>query len=213
LRRGDRFLAPRVEGSTVRWVLTLPLKLFWRLSFGQKLVVVACAPVLAINLAVAFFGNSVVFPLSPFFLQQKVAALEAYGRHRPSCLRSGHGDLESLTATMERRHGLPRGLLWAVVQTESSGRAHRISFAGAMGPAQLMPGTAALLGVTDPFDPHQALDAGARYLKAQLDRFQNVKLAVAAYNAGPGAVRGEVPRNGETEFYVAKVMRHFSARR
>jgi soluble lytic murein transglycosylase-like protein len=76
-----------------------------------------------------------------------------------------------------------------------------------------MPGTAALLGVTDPFDPHQALDAGARYLKAQLDRFQNVKLAVAAYNAGPGAVRGEVPRNGETEFYVAKVMRHFSARR
>jgi soluble lytic murein transglycosylase-like protein len=197
----------------VRWVLSLPLKLFFRLSFGRQLVVVVCAPLLAVNGAVAFFGSSAVFPLSPFFLKEKVAALEAYGRHRPSCVLSGHGDLEALAATMERRHGLPRGLLWAVVQTESNARAHRISFAGAMGPAQLMPGTARLLGVADPFDPPQALDAGARYLKEQLERFRDVRLAVAAYNAGPGAVRGAVPRNGETEVYVAKVMRLYSAAR
>jgi soluble lytic murein transglycosylase-like protein len=70
-----------------------------------------------------------------------------------------------------------------------------------------MPGTAALLGVKDPFDPEEAIDAGARYLAQQLKRTGKVELAVAAYNAGPGAVNGSVPKNGETEFYVAKVMK------
>ncbi len=194
----------------MRWLLTLPLRLFWKLSFSKKLVVLGCAPLLAINGAVAFFGSSVVFPLSPFFLESKAQALSAYAKHRPLCLLTGHGDLEDLARAAERKHGLPRGLMWAIVQTESGGRAHRISFAGAMGPAQLMPGTAALLGVGDPFDPRQAIDAGARYLKQQLDRFNDVSLAVAAYNAGPGAVHGAVPQNGETEHYVVKVMRRFS---
>lgn len=197
----------------MRWLLTLPLRLFWKLSFGQKLVVMGCAPLLAINGAVAFFGSSVVFPLSPFFLESKVQALSTYAKHRPLCLLMGHGDLEALAASSERKHGLPRGLMWAIVQTESGGRAHRISFAGAMGPAQLMPGTAALLGVADPFEPREAIDAGARYLKQQLDRFNDVSLAVAAYNAGPGAVHGAVPHNGETEHYVANVMRRFSESR
>lgn len=193
----------------MRWLLALPFRLFWKLSAGQKLVVVVCAPLLAINGAVAFFGSSVVFPLSPFFLESKVQALSTYARHRPRCVLSGHGDLETLASRAERRHGLPSGLMWAIVQTESGARPHRISFAGAMGPAQLMPGTASLLGVSDPFDPAESIDAGARYLKQQLDRFSDVQLAVAAYNAGPGAVRGAVPRNGETEFYVAKVMRQY----
>jgi len=197
----------------VSWLLTLPLRLFWKLSFGKKVVVALCAPVLAINLAVAFFGSSVVFPLSPFFLSEKLTALSTYAAHRPRCLLGGHGDLEALSAKAERKHGLPRGLMWAIVQTESAARPHRISFAGAMGPAQLMPGTAALMGVADPFDSFEAVDAGARYLKQQLTRFDDVALAVAAYNAGPGAVRGVVPRNGETEFYVAKVLRHFASAR
>jgi soluble lytic murein transglycosylase-like protein len=75
-----------------------------------------------------------------------------------------------------------------------------------MGPGQLMPGTARMLGVEDPFEPGPAVDGSARYLAEQLARFDDVRLAVAAYNAGPGAVNGQVPRNGETEFYVAKVM-------
>lgn len=197
----------------MRWLIALPLRLFWKLSFGKKLVVLVCAPLLAINGAVAFFGSSVVFPLSPFFLAEKVEALRTYAKHRPFCALTGHGDVEALAAQAEHTHGLPRGLMWAIVQTESGARPHRISFAGAMGPAQLMPGTAALLGVSDPFDPKQSIDAGARYLKQQLERFNDVTLAVAAYNAGPGAVRGAVPQNGETEHYVAKVMRSFSASR
>ncbi len=58
----------------------------------------------------------------------------------------------------------------------------------------------------DPFEPGPAVEASARYLSEQLARFNDVRLAVAAYNAGPGAVGGQVPHNGETEFYVAKVL-------
>jgi soluble lytic murein transglycosylase-like protein len=78
-----------------------------------------------------------------------------------------------------------------------------------MGPAQLMPGTAKLYGVHDAFDPRESLDASARFLSEQLKRTGKVELAVAAYNAGPGNVHGSVPHNGETEFYVAKVMRAY----
>jgi len=154
-----------------------------------------------------------VFPLSPFFLGEKVVALGRYFSHRGHCLWYGHGDdVEASVASAERRHGLPRGLLGAVVEVESKGNAHRISAAGAMGPAQLTAATAELLGVVDPYDPATAIDGGARYLAAQLKRFGDTRLAVAAYNAGPGAIRGQVPRNGETEHYVAKVMAEYARR-
>lgn len=168
--------------------------------------VYALTPLVLLNLAIAFFGGTRVFPLSFSFLEQKLEALGAYARHRPTCLLQGHEPLEPLITQAERRHRLPPGLLQALVRVESEARVHRISPAGAMGPGQLMPGTARMLGVEDPFAPEPAIDGSARYLAAQLARFDDVRLAVAAYNAGPGAVQGAVPRNGETEFYVVKVM-------
>ncbi|WP_426735816.1 transglycosylase SLT domain-containing protein [Myxococcus faecalis] len=167
---------------------------------------VAAAPLVLINTAVAWLGDTHISPLSPSFLEMKVNALRSYAAHRPSCLWDGHEPLEPLIARAERRHGLPEGLLHALVLVESEGRVHRISPAGAMGPGQLMPTTAKMLGVEDPFDPEPALDGSARYLAEQLRRFRDVRLAVAAYNAGPGAVNGRVPRNGETEYYVPKVL-------
>jgi soluble lytic murein transglycosylase-like protein len=187
-----------------------PWRWFFGLSLGRMLVVLACLPLLVLNLAVAFFGRSYVFPLSPFFLREKVHALEAYAKHRPTCLLRGHDDISRLVDAAERRHQLPRGLLRAVVTVESNNRPHRISFAGAMGPAQLMPGTASLLRVIDPFEPEEAIDAGARYLAQQLRRKGRIDLAVAAYNAGPGAVRGAVPNIPETKLYVAKVLREMN---
>lgn len=163
-------------------------------------------PLVLLNLAVGYFGNSTVSPLSFSFLEEKLHALGVYARHRPACLLNGHEPMEPLITEAERRHRIPTGLLQALVQVESEARSHRISPAGAMGPGQLMPSTARMMGVEDPFDSKDALEGSARYLAAQLARFDNVRLAVAAYNAGPGAVNGAVPRNGETEFYVAKVM-------
>jgi soluble lytic murein transglycosylase-like protein len=167
---------------------------------------------LLLNLSVAFFGHSAVFPLSPFYVPEKWSALKAYARHRPWCLLTfGHDDIGGLTEAAERRHHLPRGLMRAIVEVESGSRPHRISAAGAMGAAQLMPGTARMLGVKDPFDPKSSIDAGARYLRGLLDRTGDVRLAVAAYNAGPGNVTDRVPHNGETEYYVARVMERLKA--
>jgi soluble lytic murein transglycosylase-like protein len=188
-------------------VLKFFLKAFRRLRWWHQLALLAALPLLALNLSVSFFGSSAVFPLSPFFVKEKWQALKSYAKHRPTCVFSGHDDLGPLAAAAEKKHHLPKGLMRALVAVESGSRPHRISFAGAMGPAQLMPGTAALLDVEDPFDPKEAIDAGARYLAQQLKRTGRVDLAVAAYNAGPGAVNGAVPKNGETEFYVAKVMK------
>jgi soluble lytic murein transglycosylase-like protein len=172
-----------------------------------RVLAVVLAPIVALNLAVAFFGSSIVFPLSPFFLRNKLAALGRYAVHRPRCLIDGHPPLDEIVARAESKHHVPRGLLAAMVQVESNGRIHRISSAGAMGPGQLTPSTAKLLGVSDPFDPLEAIDGSSRYLAMQLATFRDARLAVAAYNAGPGAiVNRAVPKNGETEFYVRKVM-------
>ena len=182
----------------------------WRLPGWAWLGLCVLTPLVLLNLAVAFFGGTHVSPLSLSFLEQKAEALGAYARHRPTCLISGHEPLEPLIARAERRHRLPPGLLHALVQVESEARVHRISPAGAMGPGQLMPGTARMLGVVDPFAPEVAIDASGRYLAEQLSRFGEVRLALAAYNAGPGAVDGQVPRNGETEFYVVKVLNAYA---
>lgn len=93
-----------------------------------------------------------------------------------------------------------------LVMAESSGNPNARSPVGASGLAQLMPGTAADLGV-DPSDPEQNLRGGARYLRQQMDRFQSTPLALAAYNAGPGRVAkaGGIPRIAETEDYVKKI--------
>ena len=101
------------------------------------------------------------------------------------------------------RHGVPTDLFLRLVQQESGWNAKALSHKGAIGLAQLMPDTAALLGV-DPHDPRQNLDGGARYLAQQYRAFRSWRLALAAYNAGPKAVEkyGGVPPYKETTNYV-----------
>ncbi|GMN02949.1 lytic transglycosylase domain-containing protein [Erythrobacter sp. MTPC3] len=110
--------------------------------------------------------------------------------------------------TLAERFDLSPSLLEAVVWQESRWRENAVSHAGARGLAQLMPGTAAELGV-DPDDPLQNLEGGARYLREQLDRFDgDLEKALAAYNAGPGRVirAGGIPNIYETKQYVAAIM-------
>ena len=102
-----------------------------------------------------------------------------------------------------RRHGVPEDLFLRLVHQESGWNPGARSHKGAMGLAQLMPGTARLLRV-DPTDPYQNLDGGARYLSQQYREFGSWRLALAAYNAGPEAVKrhGGVPPYNETRNYV-----------
>lgn len=108
---------------------------------------------------------------------------------------------------IEREYGLPSGIVDAVMYQESRGRMNAVSVKGALGLMQLMPGTAAQLGV-NPYIADQNIRGGAMYLRQQMDRFGSIPLALAAYNAGPGAVmryRG-IPPYRETQNYVASIL-------
>ena len=104
--------------------------------------------------------------------------------------------------------GLPPVLLAALLRSESGFDPRAVSPAGAQGIAQFMPATARGMGLRDPFDPRQAIPAAARLLSGHLGAFGSVPVALAAYNAGPGAVRrhGGVPPYRETQAYVARIM-------
>lgn len=110
-------------------------------------------------------------------------------------------------------HGLDPKLLHALVVTESAYSSGAVSPAGAGGLAQLMPGTARDLGVRDRFDPADNVRGGANYLAQQIQRFGDLRLALAAYNAGPGRVArlGRVPDIRETREYVDRVLECFLA--
>mgnify|MGYP001279926601 CR=1 FL=1 len=107
-----------------------------------------------------------------------------------------------------KRTGVDDAMLRAVAHAESRFDEKAVSPKGAQGVMQLMPATAESLGVTDPFSPAQSIDAGARYLRMLLKRYKNDRaLAIAAYNAGPGAVAryAGVPPYAETKAYLEKV--------
>lgn len=147
-----------------------------------------------------------------------VTAIGTVGHSGPA--PEGSSDLQSLISQASARYGVPESLIKAVIATESSFNPQAVSSAGAKGLMQLMDGTARGLGVSDPFDPAQNIDAGTRYLSYQLNRYGgDVKTALAAYNAGPGRLQRLGIGNDEqlmenfhllpqeTQGYIAKIMR------
>lgn len=98
------------------------------------------------------------------------------------------GEINAVIESVAASTGLDSNLIRAVIQTESSFRTNAVSSAGAQGLMQLMPGTAKELGVSDPFDAYQNVNGGATYLKRQIERFGDVRLALAAYNTGPARI-------------------------
>ncbi|RVV99526.1 lytic transglycosylase domain-containing protein [Mesobaculum littorinae] len=116
------------------------------------------------------------------------------------------GPYLAVARSAARRHNVPEDLFLRLVQQESGWNSGAVSHKGAIGLAQLMPDTARLMRV-DPTLPEENLDGGARYLRAQYEAFGDWRLALAAYNAGPGAVRqhGGIPPYPETTAYVTRI--------
>jgi soluble lytic murein transglycosylase-like protein len=122
---------------------------------------------------------------------------------------AAEGAFSAEIAAAAARNGIDPRVLREVVRHESGFNPSARSPAGALGLTQLMPATAAGLGVTNPLDPAQSLEGGAKYLRQQLDHFGgDLSKALAAYNAGPGAVErfGGVPPYAETQKYVQSIL-------
>lgn len=125
-------------------------------------------------------------------------------------------EMHEMLAHAGAQHNIDEDLLASVVRAESGGQMRAVSRAGAKGLMQLMPGTANAMGVDDAFRPDQNISGGTAYLDSLLTRYHNnVALALAAYNAGPGAVDKYhgVPPYRETREYVARVIREFNRRK
>jgi soluble lytic murein transglycosylase-like protein len=125
-------------------------------------------------------------------------------------------DLPGLSSSAGARHDLDPDLIASVIHAESGGNPHAVSRTGARGLMQLMPGTAAQAGVSNSFDAAQNVEGGTAYLNALLLYYHdNLALALAAYNAGPGAVQKYhgIPPYAETRAYVARVIHDFNRRK
>ncbi|WP_379143447.1 lytic transglycosylase domain-containing protein [Paenibacillus sp. sgz500992] len=158
--------------------------------------------------------------LSGLLWQQLGGTSDSYNAISGEITETRPTDYEELIQTASTKYGVPVDLIKAVIDTESSFNPNVVSSAGAKGLMQLMDGTANGLGVSDPFDPAQSIDGGVRYLSYQLKRFDGQeKMALAAYNAGPGRVNKlgvnsdqelmekltQLPK--ETQAYILKIER------
>jgi soluble lytic murein transglycosylase-like protein len=141
-----------------------------------------------------------------------IATATSAGAETRQSLSGDHGVYSREIAEASARYSVPERLIWAVIRVESGFDRRAVSPRGALGLMQLMPETAAILGVRDAFDARQNIHGGTRHLRAMMERFRNnPRLAVAAYNAGEKAVAtyGGVPPYPETQDYVTRVLRFY----
>jgi soluble lytic murein transglycosylase-like protein len=145
---------------------------------------------------------------------QRVALAQPASYETPRQPAANYGTYSQEIAEAAARYAVPERLIWAVIRAESGFDPRAVSSRGARGLMQLMPETAAILGVRDPFNPRENIHAGARHLRGMMERFRyDLPLAIAAYNAGERPVvsyRG-VPPYPETREYVARVLRYYGA--
>lgn len=204
LRNGFEFDCARreaVEGDRVRLILLSAQTL----NRQEGYLEVAADAVVRVDMIP---DPTAVAPAAP---ETKAAVPTEHAQTEPT-----QAEMHTMLAHAGAQHHIDEDLLASVVKAESGGKTFAISRTGAQGLMQLMPGTASEMGVADAFRPEQNLSGGTAYLDQLLVRYHdNAALALAAYNAGPGAVDRYhgIPPYRETRVYVARVIREFNRRK
>jgi|GEM_PF-1285696 len=172
---------------------------------------------------VEYLGYDKPKTLKPILISYYTASLGKYkNKHKALSSRSGQPvhtqkvtvDIAPIIEKYAEKYKVDPYLIRAIIKTESGFRPYAVSYCGAAGLMQLMPGTASALGVRNIFDPEQNIEAGTKYIKGLLDRMKNSTLAIAAYNAGPYNVlkHGGIPPFTETRNFVNKVLKYYKER-
>jgi soluble lytic murein transglycosylase-like protein len=191
-------------GMLVLWAIPAHGQIVSYKDSNGKRVFINAEPVTAARppktplLGTAANGLALRTTQTPFATSPEMSAAELANREK----------IEEMIREVSARYRVDPALVRAVMQTESNWNSSAVSRKGALGLMQLGPGTAQQLGVSNAFDPKQNLDGGVRYLHTLLERYNgDLDKALAAYNAGPGAVdrAGGIPRYRETRDYVQKV--------
>jgi hypothetical protein len=181
------------------------------LSVGMAILAISPAPAHAGNADARGVMHFTDAPVDTRYQREDPVRLEGIAIAPPRRVKvPTERDYDHLILEVAAQHDVEPGLVKAVIAAESNFRPHAVSRVGAQGLMQLMPATAADLGVERPFGVVENIDGGVRYLRAMLDRFGDVARALAAYNAGPGAVdryRG-VPPYPETRAYIKRVLEY-----
>ena len=158
------------------------------------------------NSATVKFGDLLTRPITK--VNASIYTAQAQGTNKVSPKQR----IQDIVSRMSKKHGVDEKLVNALIKQESGFNPNAKSKVGAMGLMQLMPSTAKGLGVTNPMDPEQNVEGGVKYLKSMLNKYNgNIILALAAYNAGPGAVDkyDGVPPYKETQNYVKSILANY----
>ena len=161
------------------------------------------------------FGDAFIkSPFSSFTMPSQTVNSTNDSKYKPdSKLGKWNTKYDNLITKYAQKYDVDAKLVKALMKRESEFNPNAKSGAGAIGLMQLMPATAKEMGAKEPYNPEQNIEAGVKYLKKMLDKYNgNKELAVAAYNAGPGNVKnGKIPQNGETPIHVREVMKNYRA--
>lgn len=154
--------------------------------------------------------------INPFFVKNRVESMYLLAKHVVlvaglGFVTSDSDEIKRLVSEACEKYGADPKLIHIMIEVESKGRQFAISRTGAMGLMQVMPTTFYDISSGDPFLAADNIDAGVKYFARQLNKFNQVELALAAYNAGPQRVKdGRVPNLGETKHYVKRIMNEYS---